>query len=142
MSDREWNLANSMGYTFIAFAGVTDWKLEDAEKGAVYSVLRNWCPDSMSNDDVTTACTTAHGWLMEDLKKDKDSGTIETVAKNMAGLVSWFKKVFEDGENPEKLKKFFLGDLVKIAMADDHFHETEKSWIGIIAKQLDVEYQV
>ena len=137
MSDRKWSLSNSMAYTFIAFAGVTDWKLEDSEKGAIYTCLRNWTPDSTSDDEVVKSCTTAQVWVEADLKE-----SVEEVAKNMVGLVIWFKGIFDEKENPEKLKKYFLGDLVKIAMADDHFHENEKNWIGIIAEQLGVEYSV
>ena len=140
---REWSLDLANAYVFTAFAGLTDG-MQDEEFGAIAEGVKAWNPEAEA-DDIIATCKKAFGWVSEDLKSE---GGSETVIDTVIGLLSIHKNCFEnlekndDSVSADNLKKEFMQDLVKIAMADNNFHDNEKKWLNLIAKELGIEFSI
>ncbi|MCF7813761.1 MAG: TerB family tellurite resistance protein [Candidatus Cloacimonetes bacterium] len=132
MSERQWTKAGMLAYIYVAMAGATDEVLSDEEKSTIGKSITEWFPDD-PKDVVIDEIVKAHNLFVEDYTQKG----VKTVADNVAKLADMCKYNIK----PEALK-FVLEDLVKIALADNNFHENEKVWINTIAEIFEVDYKV
>ncbi|NQV18331.1 MAG: TerB family tellurite resistance protein [Armatimonadetes bacterium] len=131
MTERKWTNGSYFGYLYIAFAGLTDNELSDVEKGEIVNCVVEWWPEQ--RDDVIDEIDKAWKWVDEDLK----AGGIELVVDNVLNIAQELKEEYK-----EKSRKAILNDLVRIAVADNNFHENEKDWIRKIAEIFGIDFRV
>jgi hypothetical protein len=83
--------------------------------------------------------------------EDSLTGGVEKVNGVVTDLAIWLSDDFftrraekfnYSADEAAKDKRHFLSDLVRIARADNNFHENEQSWIDIIAGIIGVEFNV
>lgn len=132
MSERQWTKAGMLAYIYIAMAGATDEVLDDREKAEIGASVKSWFPNDES-DVVIDEVVKAHELFIEDYTQKG----IEEVAQNVAKLAEMCKYNIEKGS-----LKYVLEDLVRIAIADNNFHENEKIWINTIAQIFEVDFKV
>ncbi len=131
MTERKWTNGSYFGYLYIAFAGLTDNELSDFEKGEIVNCVVEWWPEQ--RDDVIDEIEKAWKWVDEDLK----AGGTELVVDNVLNIARELKEEYN-----EKSRKAILNDLVRIAVADNNFHENEKDWIHKIAEIFGIDFRV
>ena len=131
MTERKWTNGSYFGYLYIAFAGLTDNELSDVEKGEIVNCVVEWWPEQ--RDDVIDEIDKAWKWVDEDLK----AGGVDIVVDNVLNIAKELKEEYN-----EKSRKAILNDLVRIAVADNNFHENEKDWIHKIAEIFGIDYRV
>ena len=131
MAERKWTNGSYFGYLYIAFAGLTDNELSDVEKGEIVNCVVEWWPQQ--RDDVIDEIDKAWKWVDEDLK----AGETELVVDNVLNIARELKEEYN-----EKSRKAILNDLVRIAVADNNFHENEKDWIHKIAEIFGIDFKI
>ena len=126
--DRNWSFVNCLAYSYIVFATV-DGDFADEEAGQIFNCIKEYDPDA-NDDEIAEACATAGRWALEDAEA-------EIILDRAEAIAVWLN------ENPfagnDQGKKAFLDDLVRISMADGHFHENEKALIGLYAQTFGLD---
>tara|TARA_Y100000031_G_scaffold61660_1_gene69543 strand:- start:132 stop:554 length:423 start_codon:yes stop_codon:yes gene_type:complete len=136
MADRNWNLLNSLGYLYNAFAVYTDGDLDEAEKKEMFTCISEWSPDS-SRTEILDSLDSTLTWFLEDFKAtDKENLMTDKdeVLGNIYGICAGIKENIED----EKTRQAIVDDLARIGRADGHYDDVEKSWAKITASNMGV----
>ena len=136
MADRKWDLLNSLGYLYNAFAVYTDSDLDEAEKKEMFTCISEWSPDS-SRTEILGCLDLTLNWFVEDFKAtDKEDFMTDKdkVLGNIYGICAGIKENIED----EKTRQAIVDDLARIGRADGHYDDVEKSWAKITASNMGV----
>ncbi len=148
MSKREWKDSVAISYLYVAFAGITDNKIDIDEMNEIIKSMRFWFDESVSDDEINESIQTA---FKRCVLEDSLTEGVEKVNGVVTDLAIWLSDDFftrraekfnYSADEVAKDKRHFLSDLVRIARADNNFHENEQSWIDIIAGIIGVEFNV
>jgi len=124
--ERQWTLSRVVSYLFITFSGMTDQKITKEEREVIVQLVREWLPEEPI-ENLIENIKLVHDWVMEDVK-------IDNYMQNFAMLTSSLEEIFD-----EQRKKYFLNDLVRIAVADNNFTDSERSIIQGLAEAWELK---
>jgi len=123
---REWCISRAISYLFITFAGMTDQKITREEMNTIVQLVREWLPNEPGEVLIENIKLT-HGWVMEDVSNG-------TFLEQFTIIASYLESMFD-----AKKKKYFLNDLVRIAVADGNFSDAERGIIKDMATSWGME---
>ena len=127
--DRDWDFANSISYSYNAFAGLTDGKITKEEREQMSVCLSEWLTGNnygydLSNDEISSLIDKTLDWFHTDINEEGEDV--------IRGVCSCTAKVSRNNLSIDDCVAL-ADDLIRIARADGHFHENEKAWITEMA---------
>ena len=136
--DREWTNAHILAYFYNAFAFGSDGVLSEDEKREIVNCIREWLTD-ISDEDLYNALSSSLVWIGEDLESAENG---EKVLATMNGIAGYLNELLKPNNGDADRRKYFLCDLVRLAVADGNFDDTEKAWIRATAEIFEIEFRI
>jgi antitoxin component YwqK of YwqJK toxin-antitoxin module len=140
--DREWDFASSIAYLYNAFSGFSDGEITTEERKEQSVCLSKWLTGGkyldekgfgydLSNDEISTLMDKTLNWFYIDINKKGE----DTVREACMCVAKVHRKHFSLHEHIT-----LVNDLIRIALADNNFHENEKVWIREMASILGLNF--
>ena len=122
-------MIHCLSFLYLTFAHQTDGELTDDERSIIRTKLREWCSEGTDLDAVDGFMDSAVDWY-NGLDADARIGTMAMIAATLK----------DDGFSVEQ-RGTVLSDLISIAKADGNYDETERKWAGLLAKEMEIEFE-
>ena len=125
------NYCHVLSFVYLAFAHQSDGELTDSERATIITKVGEWMGDDATRAQVNTLFDEAIDWY------NSVPGPTGEENKRIEEMVDYIGVLKNHFENVDQRRAIFA-DLVAIVEADGSVSETEKGWLGLVKKQLEV----
>jgi len=131
MENKDLSLVHCIFFVYNTFAQYTDGEFKQSEANTITSFMSRW----LNNDkkQLEEIVNETVEWTEKNVESHKQA------IEYMASMIEFINS-HEDFDIYKK--EHFLLDIRCIARADGEFHETEKTWHDVVAKQLDLPIRI
>tara|TARA_B100001059_G_scaffold171704_1_gene171823 strand:- start:3521 stop:4003 length:483 start_codon:yes stop_codon:yes gene_type:complete len=131
MEEKKMSLVHCIFFVYNTFAQYTDGEFKQTEADTISFFMKRW----LDNDEkiLNQIVSETIDWSEKNIQNHQQA------IEYMASMVEFIKS----NEDFDIYKReHFLLDIRNIARADGEFHETEKTWHDVVAKQLELPIRI